>query len=159
MYHEPPPHAAVRSGAGCMVMCRRSGKFLFCLRPEGLPAGGTWSLWGGKSEGRETPSQTAVREVREETGHDHSGDVSHLRHMDTRTFVYDTFLMVVDEEFQPRISSECQAFVWVPLEDIPRPLHWGLRDLLSDRTAVSLLAKAVESQSGRHCLFQPLAAD
>lgn len=148
-----PKQEHAKSGAGCMIMCGRTGRFLFCLRPSDTQAGGTWSIWGGKSEGIETARQTAIREVFEETGYRHGLEIFHLRHMDSRTFAYDTYLMVVDEEFEPRHSSECHGFVWVPLEEVPGPMHWGLQDLLSDRTAVSILVKSVESISGRPCSF------
>ena len=151
------PLETAKSGAGCMLMCRRTGRFLYCLRPDGAPSGGTWSLWGGKSERGENSRQTAVREVMEETGYRHEGQIFHLLNMKSRTFEYDTFLMVVEEEFAPRESSECQGHVWVPLEDTPRPMHWGLQNLLSDRTAASILVKSVEGESGRPCAFVPLA--
>lgn len=154
-YREPKETS--KSGAGCMIMCRRTGRFLYCLRPEGLPAGGTWSIWGGKSEGNETPVQTAIREVFEETGYRHADDLYHLRHMDTRTFEYDTYLMVVEDEFVPGSTAECEGHVWVPLEETPSPMHWGLQDLLSDRTAVSILVRSVESISGRPCSFTALS--
>src|SRR5690606_29236174 len=100
---------------------------------------------------------TALREVFEETGMDYCGELVHLLHMDTRTFVYDSFLMVVEEEFDPLPSPESAGFAWLPLEGYPQPLHWGLCELLSDRTAVSLLVKAVEQQSGRPCPFRKLS--
>lgn len=145
-----------RDGAGCMVMCRRTGRFLFCLRPDHAPSGGTWSVWGGKAEPGESPEETAVREVWEETGYRHDGELFHLHHMDHRTFSYHTFLMVTEDEFEPRPSSECAGHVWLPIEDTPSPMHWGLSGLLSDRTAVSILSRSVEKLSGRPCEIEPL---
>lgn len=147
---------APRTGAGCMVMSRRTGRFLFCLRPDDAPSGGTWSVWGGKGEPGERPEETALREVREETGHDHRGDLFHLHHMDARSFSYHTFLMVVEDEFVPRPSRECAGYAWLPVELVPSPMHWGLAGLLADRTAVGILARSVESVSGRRCRLEPI---
>lgn len=54
------------SCAGALVS-DAEGRLLLVLRAH-PPAAGTWSLPGGRVEPGETPAQTAVREVREETG-------------------------------------------------------------------------------------------
>lgn len=144
-----------KHGAGCMVMARHSGRFLLSLRPadedEGI--GGTWSLWGGKAEPNETPKETALREVFEETGVHLTGEVFHLKHKEMGRFSYETYLMVVEDEFEPAKTVESAGFKWATLDDLPKPLHWGVVDLLSDRTAVNILTKSVENMSGRPCPF------
>src|SRR5690606_3127774 len=114
-----------KHGAGCMIMSRQTGKFLLNLRPEGGEAGGTWSLWGGKAEPGESSRDTALREVFEETGVHLQGELMHLRHKDMGRFFYDTFLLVVDNEFEPSRTSESAGHVWTPIDDLPSPLHWG----------------------------------
>ncbi|HKI61627.1 MAG TPA: NUDIX domain-containing protein [Mariprofundaceae bacterium] len=44
------------------------GKLLLLKRPDSIHCGGLWSFPGGKPQARETPLQTAVRELEEETG-------------------------------------------------------------------------------------------
>lgn len=157
--HPSTVAVARRTGAGCMVMSRRTGRFLFCLRPDEAPSGGTWSVWGGKGDPGEKPEETAIREVLEETGYLHRGELYHLHHLDTRTFSYHTFLMVVEDEFEPRPSSECAGYAWLPVEKVPSPMHWGLAGLLSDRTAVGIIARSVERISGRPCPLEPIPCE
>lgn len=52
--------------SGCF--CFFEGKFLLLKRQESKPQGGTWCLPAGKKESEETPIETAIREVYEETG-------------------------------------------------------------------------------------------
>lgn len=140
-----------RSGAGCMILCRRTGRFLMCFRGPRSPVPHTWSVWGGRAEHDETPEQTVRREVFEETGHRITGDLEHIHHQNTFGFAYDTFITVVDEEFVPFLTSEADGYAWVPLENVPSPRHSGLEDLLTSRTAASRLERAVERTSGRPC--------
>jgi 8-oxo-dGTP diphosphatase len=52
-------------GVGAVVV--RDGRVLIGLR-RGGPSTGTWSFPGGKVEPGETPEETALRELQEETG-------------------------------------------------------------------------------------------
>jgi len=155
--HVPAPPRR-RSAAGCLIMARRTGRFLFCFRSREVPSGGTWSLWGGKPEGDETPIQTALREVSEETGLSDLGTPMHVHRLSNRSFTYDTFLLVVDDEFNPVTGREAEGYAWLPIEDVPAPIHWGLEKLLEDESAVLRLVKAVETMSGRSCPLRPRKA-
>lgn len=148
LFSQSPNYAA-----GCMILSVRTGRFLFSLRPDDVDEAGTWSLWGGKAEPGETPKETALREAIEETGVFISGEIQHLRRKDMRSFYYDTFLLVVDDEFQPVPTNESAGFQWVPLDNLPSPLHWGVKDLLGDYTAVKIMTRTVERLSGRPCDF------
>lgn len=55
----------VRVGVGAVV---RDGERLLVMRRAGAHGAGTWGLPGGHQEYGESPEQTAVREVAEETG-------------------------------------------------------------------------------------------
>jgi 8-oxo-dGTP pyrophosphatase MutT (NUDIX family) len=140
-----------RSGAGCMILCRRTGRFLMCFRGARSPVPHTWSVWGGRAEYDESPAETARREVFEETGLRIDGELEHIHHQNTYGFLYDTFLTVVESEFVPFLTPEADGFAWVPLEDVPQPRHDGLQDLLTNRLAASRLERAVERISGRPC--------
>jgi len=148
-----------KSGAGCLVLAKRTGRFLFCLRSQSVSSGGTWSLWGGKAEPGETPVQTALREVREETGFVATERPFHIHRLEERRFTYDTFLLPVEDEFCPIRSRESDGHAWLPIENIPCPMHWGLEQLLADRTAVRRVVRAVESLSGRTCVLIPRIPD
>lgn len=62
------PHGIIpkREVAGCF--CFYGDKFLLLKRHEDKPQGGTWCLPAGKKENQESPIETAIREVFEETG-------------------------------------------------------------------------------------------
>lgn len=153
--HEGHP----RQGAGCMILSRRTGRFLFCLRPEAVPSGGTWAIWGGKGEAGESPAETALREVGEETGYHYGGPLLHLHHSRHGNFRYDTFLIDVADEFAPAPSLEWERFEWAAPGEFPEPMHWGLKSLLSDGTALRLLSNEYWRRTGRGCDFPALAED
>ena len=146
----------VRHGAGCMIMCRVTGRFLMCKRSAITPFPHTWATWGGKAELGETPEQTAIREVFEETGCRIEGEVLHVFHFDMQTFSFHTFLAVVEDEFVPHINNEAEEAVWMTLEDIPENVHDGLRATLEDKMTVTRLVKYVENISGRPCSFDDI---
>ena len=62
----PPPVRAIRAAGG--VVWRRGGASGIEVVLVGRPAEGLWALPKGKPERGETPEQTALREVSEETG-------------------------------------------------------------------------------------------
>lgn len=140
-----------RSGAGCLILCRRTGRFLMCLRSHRAPAPHVWSVWGGRAEVDESAEETARREVFEETGLKIDGPLEHIHDQETFGFRYDTFLCVVEEEFAPFLTPEADGFCWSPIELVPAPMHSGLADLLANSRAATRLERAVERISGRPC--------
>jgi 8-oxo-dGTP pyrophosphatase MutT (NUDIX family) len=136
-----------------MIFSVRTGRFVFSLRPDDVDEAGTWSLWGGKAEPGESPPETALREAIEETGVSLKGELQHLRRKVMSRFFYETYLLIIPDEFEPVRTNESAGYKWVPLDDLPSPLHWGVTDLLGDYTAVKIMTKTVERLSGRPCDF------
>lgn len=111
-----------------MILCTKTNRYLFLLRDDGRYPN-TWGLVGGKVERGEGVLQALVREIKEELGGEIKGAKIHPVEQyvsNNGKFVYNTFLIKVDEEFVPELNKEHKGFCWVPLENLPRPLHPGV---------------------------------
>jgi 8-oxo-dGTP pyrophosphatase MutT (NUDIX family) len=121
------------------------------IRPAGKPEG-LWALPKGNVDPGETPAETAVREVFEETGvrgslQEKLGDVKYVytRRDGERTFKIVSFFLLragrgrigdIDEQMRIEVAEAR----WLPLEDAPRLLAYkGEREMAAkalDRLAV-----------------------
>lgn len=127
------------SAAGFALRSRATGRLLLLRRRDGL-----WELPGGHAEAGETAWQTALRELREETGYDgpvaldeSAGGVVVFAPRDgppgvvvpppTRgaVFAYVAFAGSVPGEFRP-VLSEHVAARWISAPEVLRaPLYPG----------------------------------
>ena len=94
------------------------GEILLLKRPDDAHCGGLWSLPGGKVEGEEMPLDTAVRELREETGlagkyWRHLGKASHRYPDANLSFLLFVCICPDLAGFQPESLAE-----WVALADL-----------------------------------------
>lgn len=117
-----------QTGAGALVYCRTTHRYLFLLR-NGRRHAGSWGLVGGKIEPGETVVEGLAREIAEELG----GIFQDARLIpiekftsDSKNFEYHTYMITVDEEFVPVLNHEHRGFCWVELRDHPKPLHPGV---------------------------------
>jgi 8-oxo-dGTP diphosphatase len=126
--------AVVRVGVGVFVF--RDGKFLVGQRKasHGL---GTWSLPGGHLEFGESFVETAVREVKEETGLDivnvRFGAVTNDLFADEQKH-YITIWMLSDYTNGEARITEPDKFVdqlWCGFDDLPSPLFLPWQQLLA----------------------------
>lgn len=62
---------------------------------------------------------------------------------ENQSFVYHTFLIVVEEEFIPTLNEEHRGYAWVPLDNYPKPLHPGVWRTFNFKSVVKKL-KTVE---------------
>jgi 8-oxo-dGTP pyrophosphatase MutT (NUDIX family) len=106
------------------------------IRPRGKPEG-VWALPKGNIDPGESPAETAVREVREETGIEGRlveklGDVRYVytRKGGLRIFKVVSFFLLragrgrigeIDESMRIEVAEAR----WLPLEDAPRLLAYG----------------------------------
>ena len=96
---------------------------------DGAKYAGSWALVGGKLDNSERITEALYREICEEIGVDlsqHKTIPIETFTSDNNQFVYNTFLIAVDEEFVPTLNSEHRGYCWVNLADHPRPLHPGV---------------------------------
>jgi 8-oxo-dGTP pyrophosphatase MutT (NUDIX family) len=123
--------------AGGVVVRSIKGRILVAaIRPRGKPEG-VWALPKGNIDPGESPAETAVREVREETGIEGRlveklGDVRYVytRRGGQRIFkVVSFFLLRAGRgrigEIDESMRIEVEEARWLPLEDAPRLLAYG----------------------------------
>lgn len=120
-----------------LFLARRTGRFLFLLRNHGRTAG-TWGIAGGKKEpGDGTPYAALLREINEELGQQpeikKTVPIEWYSSRD-ELFYYNTYILIVEDEFIPKLNDEHRGWAWVALDSWPRPLHQGLKTTLSSKT-------------------------
>jgi 8-oxo-dGTP pyrophosphatase MutT (NUDIX family) len=122
--------------AGAVVVRRLQGRWwVAAIRPGGK-AEGTWALPKGNLGRDESPEETALREVTEETGLEgiSQGKLGDVRYVysrrGTRVFKVVSFYLVryrrgriddVPESFRHEVAEAR----WIPLEEAPRLLAYG----------------------------------
>ncbi|MGH3049046.1 MAG: NUDIX hydrolase [Gaiellaceae bacterium] len=123
------------SAGGVLVRNVRGRPMLAAIRPQGRPEG-LWALPKGRIDPGESPAETAVREVREETGVEGRlveklGDVKYVYTWDgERIFkVVSFFLLRAGRGRIGAIAEEMRVEVaearWLPLAEAPRLLAYG----------------------------------
>lgn len=126
--------------SGALVYALNTRRFLFLHRAKGKKAD-VWGLVGGTNEGCETPWEGLKREIFEEIG-----EISIKKTIPLETFVsndtkfhFHTYLCVVDEEFLPKLNNEHNGYAWTEFNRWPKPLHFGLKNTLSNKINLSKL--------------------
>lgn len=124
------------SAGGVLIRSVRGRAMVAAIRPQGKPEG-TWALPKGNIDPGETPADTALREVWEETGvHgrlvEKLGDVryTYTRRGGLRVFkVVSFFLLRAGRgrigEIEERMRVEVAEARWLPLDEAPRLLAFG----------------------------------
>jgi 8-oxo-dGTP pyrophosphatase MutT (NUDIX family) len=127
--------------AGCLIMAKDTGRFLMPLRSPEVSDPNCWGTWGGAVDHGEHIPMGVRREVSEEAGYKGESAMYPLyvfRNPDGN-MVYYNFLMVVPHEFQPVLNWETAKAVWLPFNDIPEPMHPGLKALLNDDPSIKTI--------------------
>jgi 8-oxo-dGTP pyrophosphatase MutT (NUDIX family) len=124
------------SAGGVLVKRIRGVPHLAAIRPQGKKDG-VWALPKGNLDPGETPAETAVREVLEETGVggrlvEKLGDVkyTYTRRDGTRVFKVVSFYLLTAGrgrlgEIEERMRVEVAEARWLPLAEAPRLLAYG----------------------------------
>jgi 8-oxo-dGTP pyrophosphatase MutT (NUDIX family) len=124
------------SAGGVVVRTIKGRPHLAAIRPRGKKEG-VWALPKGNIDSGESPAETAVREVREETGIEARlveklGDVRYVytRRGGLRVFKVVSFFLLragrgrigeIDESMRIEVAEAR----WLPLEEAPRLLAYG----------------------------------
>lgn len=133
---------------GVWFYSRATGRFLYVLRTDPKHAN-TWGLPGGKVEAGETLLDSMQRECQEELGHWPQN--SRLIPIERFTsadgvFEYNTWVAVIDSEFEPQLNHEHRGYAWITAGTWPRPLHPGLWSTVNI-DAIQAKLMAVEQQA------------
>jgi 8-oxo-dGTP diphosphatase len=116
--------------AGAVIIANNTGRILLQLRAPYLSAGGKWSLVGGGVEPGESPERAMFREIAEETGAALEGKPQYLHTYEKKDFKYHSYLLRIPEEFEPVGNQESAEHRWVDIDDLPEPLHPGMKPLI-----------------------------
>lgn len=138
---EEPEHAEDTdfvNAAGVMATHPNSGTILFTRR-KGGDHPGEWAFPGGRAEEGELPYDTARREWLEETGRD-CGSLDCAFAGVTDAVNFHTYRSSFDEQFEPVLNDEHDAYMWARADAAPQPLHPGA--LRAIRAATTEPAKA-----------------
>lgn len=120
-----------KKGAGILIYCKNTKRFLLGLRSQYVDQPNTWGLFGGAIDEKENTNSAAIRELEEETGY--KGELI-LRTIDIFKkdgFVFHNFLGFVPEEFDVKLDWETTKARWFELKDFPKNLHFGIKRIIN----------------------------
>lgn len=133
--------------SGGLFFAKDTKRFLFLLRTQGKTAG-TWGGVGGKKEPYDiTPYDTLKREIAEEVGKSPAIKKTvplSLFSSEDEKFQYNTYVIIVEKEFIPSLNTEHSGYAWCSYREWPKPLHRGLKSILSNRIIRSKLELLIE---------------
>lgn len=131
--------------SGALFYALDTRRFLFLHRTQGRHKN-LWGLVGGTVDSTETPCQGLQREIMEEIG-----QVEILKTIPLESFVsndshffFHTYLTLVSNEFIPQLNHEHDGYAWVSFSKWPKPLHYGLRNTLQNKTIQSKLQTVLQ---------------
>jgi 8-oxo-dGTP pyrophosphatase MutT (NUDIX family) len=133
--------------SGGFFLARDTKRFLLLHRTQGRTAG-TWGLVGGKKEPTDaTPFDALTREIEEEIGKVPAIKKTiplELFTSNDQNFQYNTYVIIVDNEFIPTLNEEHSGYAWVNYDNWPKPLHQGVKNSLNNRVIKAKLELLLE---------------
>lgn len=120
-------------GVSCIII---KGKDVLIGRRKGAHGAGTWAFPGGHLEMYETPEETAIREVLEETGlivrDPKFGALTNDIFRDDKRHYITLHYVCRYASGDPKTMEpdKCSGWVWAEWNDLPRPLFPTVSKLL-----------------------------
>lgn len=135
---------------GVWFRASSTGRYLYLLRNDARHPG-AWGLPGGKVEPGETLLGGMERECVEELGlfpqYQQLLPLEKFTSADGQ-FEYNTWVCVIEEEFQPTLNHEHLGYAWIDYGTWPRPMHPGLWSTVNIETVQSKI-ETVEANLAR----------
>lgn len=121
---------------GGLFLSKNTKRFLLVQRTQPKTAG-TWGLVGGKREPTDlTPMDSLCREIQEEVGN--TPEIQKIIPLELFTstdqnFQYNTYVLIIEDEFIPRLNTEHIGYAWCQYQFWPKPLHKALKHSFSNK--------------------------
>lgn len=132
------------AGAGCLFLARDTGRLLIAHRSRHVNEPNTWGTFGGAVDDDLLPIEYLRKEVHQKCGFVGPIHVSAMLVLVTDPeSPYFNYLVTVDNEFDPRLDSEKQGYLWVEFGDWPIPMHSGLKAVLADPSSIKMMRRSV----------------
>jgi len=122
---------------GGLFLSTNTKRFLLVQRTQSKTIG-TWGLVGGKKEPTDlTTLDSLTREIKEEVGY--TPEIKKIIPLELFTssdqnFQYNTYILLVENEFIPKLNSEHMGYCWSMYDRWPKPLHQALKNSLHNKT-------------------------
>jgi 8-oxo-dGTP pyrophosphatase MutT (NUDIX family) len=128
------PQQIIASGG--LFLAKDTKRFLLLLRTQGKTAG-TWGSVGGRKEPSDATAFEALkREIEEEIGVVNNIKKTiplELFTSNDQNFQYNTYVVLVDNEFIPVLNKEHSGYAWCSFDSWPKPLHQGVKASLASK--------------------------
>ena len=118
-------------GAGVLPIAQNTGRMLLGLRSAKVHGPGEWAIFGGHMEaGHRSSAHCALDELGQETGY--RGKITLIEAPAYRTpdFTFHNFIGIIPYEFVPKLNWEHDDSMWCVPNELPRPLHEGVLELI-----------------------------
>lgn len=145
----------MRKAAGVLLLSQDGEKVLLLRRAKADDEyAGHWALPGGHVEEGETEADCARRELEEETGIRHDGELRFWTRNIHGDCDFTTHLAVADKETEPTLNHEHDAYQWFAVADLEQShgdvrLHPGM-DIVLRRFNMDELQMAEALRDGTH---------
>lgn len=118
--------------AGIFIVAPPRGRLLMLRRSPLVSSPNVWALPAGRMDPGESPVETALRELREETGYVGPilvRDEGYV--MQNPKGLFHCIFGAVPREFTPNLNWENAACGWFSLRALPQPLHPGFAQFVA----------------------------
>lgn len=138
------------NATGGILMALDTGRINLQLRSPSSDTPSCYGCWGGSLDNNEEQIAGLKREIEEETSYSGPMQIYPLMtYLDSaKGFTYYNHLVVIPNEFEPTLNKESSGHKWMTLNEIPKNIHPGLKDLFNDRMSWKILKDASNGKFG-----------